>query len=1094
MKEHQAKSTKRILASLLAASMAAGMVPITALAEAKVDDTLDPGRATATNQLTQYVDLNTVGMQSGSEIKQPDDPGTEPPKDLFDGKTSTKAGINKEANDTPTSVTWQTTQPVQVENYTLAGGNDSEDRDPKSWMLYGSNDGSQYTPIDQVTDAVLNDNFPDDYSCYYPEDYAVDSPAFYSYYKIEFTDYRGDESYFQLSEIVLSGEAEQTSEEVTIPDEVLHFDFANGATDASGNGNNGRLGSDVTIANGIATFAGGKNDKSVIVIDNPIAKRENLTVSAMVKVDSQPAEWATLWEAWSDDSTGGKLIRVSLQDKDTKNVFAQTRMLVDGSPKATKLDGGVQMPVGEWTEITFVAEGNTMRLYVNGKLLNEFSKPESVIAPSDLADAAKIYLGRDPQWNDNGLTGQMSDFRVYNQALTADQIAAVYAENLEEFAFNPGERPADEAAGAVYDQIMALPDTITYKQGNEIRQARADYNALTAEQQEMLSEELMQKLSAAEESLQAIYDAVTVTFTGWPTSEPSRAKWATTATEEQKQATRDAMADEIRYLYEMKEYRVGGKWMTDTIEVGVMRNWVGFETEVNDANDTDAPGNPWGHGNRYMSYLMSPFAGVAFAAPGYFYYNTGDWSEKDGPLLGTPFAYNGQMYGVLFNKVYYYSVDDTDNKPDGSKTVHNYENYPGKGKAEWGDMTHNTFRYAVARYNQEHKWENLVAGVPMEGVYYNEQVPGMKFHQLEGPQGTSYVAATDAAISAADENSAQPTGAYMVIGVMARALESLDADASETGLNVVDAFTLTGAPVGDAVEAEDGTVTQQFANGLLYAKDGRYAFFPSTDAEGLEAALQKVSAAADAIAAVVIDGETTLESFKTAVGAAETACGEVPETARTLIDNYANLAVFSKAVTDIEAANTLITNLPEADTIDDVEAAQNARESLEAAEAAVTALDETYKGLLPAASLEKLEAVRAAVDTQLEEILISEVETAITAAANITGETTLDSLKTAVAAAQEAYNKLGSDLQGKVENYATLTGLVEAIEDIEAADALISKLPEANTIVDKTTADAATADLEAAEDAVEALDDTYEALVPQLAKLTAVRQAVDAAL
>ena len=56
------------------------------------------------------------------------------------------------------------------------------------------------------------------------------------------------------------------------------------------------------------------------------------------------------------------------------------------------------------------------------------------------------------------------------------------------------------------------------------------------------------------------------------------------------------MADEIRYLYEMKEYRVGGKWMTDTIEVGVMRNWVGFETEVNDANDTDAPGNPWGHG------------------------------------------------------------------------------------------------------------------------------------------------------------------------------------------------------------------------------------------------------------------------------------------------------------------------------------------------------------------------------------------------------------------------------------------------------------------------------------------------------------------
>ena len=463
MKKQQAKSTKRVLASLLAASMAAGMIPfgaMSALALTGVDDTLEADRATASNQLTQYVNLETVGMQSGENIKNPDDQGSEHPRDLFDGQTTTKAGINKPSDTASTIVTWQTTQPVQVENYTLAGGNDSEGRDPKSWILSGSNDGNTYYVLDEVTDASL----PIEYCAYYPEDYAVDSPRFYSYYKIEFTEYRGEEGYFQLSELVLSGQAE-APQPVTLPDALVHYDFADGANDASGNGNNGRPGSDVTIANGIATFAGGKNGNSVIVIDNPVAHQENLTVSAMVKVDSQPSNWAALWEAWTSKEDG-KLIRFALRNNDEGAITLQTRTLVNGGGSLTNTtDAATMMPVGEWAELTFVSEGDTIRIYLNGKLLVEGSKtgdPAIKISASDLNEAAKIYIGRDPQWEDPGFAGQMSDFRVYNQALTADQIAAVYAENLEEFAFNPGERPADEAAGAVYDQIMALPDTITY--------------------------------------------------------------------------------------------------------------------------------------------------------------------------------------------------------------------------------------------------------------------------------------------------------------------------------------------------------------------------------------------------------------------------------------------------------------------------------------------------------------------------------------------------------------------------------------------------------------------------------------------------------
>ena len=208
-KKSQARSSRRILASLLAASMLASMLPLgalTASAAAGVKDTLDADRPTASNQLVQYVDLDSVSAKSGSHnVQPPDNTGAEGPRKLFDGDTTTKLGINKQGNEDTVEVSWKMTTPVALTYYTLAGGNDSEGRDPKSWTLYGSVDGAEYTPIDTVENATLNEKFPEDYCTYYPEDYAVDSGRAYTYYKIAFTAYRGNEGFFQISELALSG-------------------------------------------------------------------------------------------------------------------------------------------------------------------------------------------------------------------------------------------------------------------------------------------------------------------------------------------------------------------------------------------------------------------------------------------------------------------------------------------------------------------------------------------------------------------------------------------------------------------------------------------------------------------------------------------------------------------------------------------------------------------------------------------------------------------------------------------------------------------------------------------------------------------------
>ena len=969
---------------------------------------------------------------------------------------------------------------------------------------------------------------------------------------------------------------------VTIPDEVLHFDFADGANDASGNGNNGRPGSDVTIANGIATFAGGKNDKSVIVIDNPIAKRENLTVSAMVKVDSQPAEWATLWEAWSDDSTGGKLIRVSLQDKDTKNVFAQTRMLVDGSPKATKLDGGVQMPVGEWTEITFVAEGNTMRLYVNGKLLNEFSKPESVIAPSDLADAAKIYLGRDPQWNDNGLTGQMSDFRVYGEALTAEQVAAVYAENKQEvdpdlppvepgqpvlhydfaadatdvagdydgtivgegvtiadgiayftgnadsdievpvaalkqenltismmvqtpsqpstwttlleasapgvddcalmkfiartgedngdaismtvrgtdgaqvritdkatqmpqkswteltyvqegavgrvylngrriaeraeLAFSPaqlpengvvslggarywddpsfdgqmsdfrvyrealsdaqvealytenlaevtfdlGEAPADGEARAVYDLVSALPDNITYKEGPAVREARKAYDALTAGQQDMLAADVLRKLTYAENALEAVYAAFTfrVTVGGMGGDTPytfDRSPWlnAQRLRDEEKQQLADSLTEEVFYQY-YNGYRVGQ--ITGTRDVD---NYSGMAGVQQEARPNDNLCSPWST-DRYWAYVTSPYLGMAFTTKGVFATQVYDYR---GPISNA-FAYDGRIYQVFDNRVESYSSDavlqvgvnysDPALQEEMGLDWQSVDNYPGKGASDQGPEDRYTFRYAYAKYNADHKWEGLVAGIPdgyMETLDLNAEgedlaAAKIRYQHFIGPRGDAYIVTTQSVIDATPENSGSPIGAYVIIGEMARALLA-------QGEGVREALAVTGTPVGDAQTAADGAVTQKFINGTLYAKDGTYKFFTDEQTAAVNRLMADIRQAAG-----VPDG-TTLESFQAAIAAAESAYAAMDEVLQASVTNYDTIDRLKNAVADIEAVEAMIAALPEPDTLTDKASVLAVMEPLEAAEAAVNGLDEVYRKLVP--SLDKLAAVREMV-------------------------------------------------------------------------------------------------------------------------------------
>ncbi|MGN1098692.1 MAG: LamG domain-containing protein, partial [Clostridia bacterium] len=84
---------------------------------------------------------------------------------------------------------------------------------------------------------------------------------------------------------------------------------------------------------------------------------------------------------------------------------------------------GSIMTEGAWHHVAVTLDGNVGIVYIDGK---EAGRNEEItIKPTDLGDYTRCYIGKS-QWADPYLNANVDNFRVYNRALTAAEIAAIY--------------------------------------------------------------------------------------------------------------------------------------------------------------------------------------------------------------------------------------------------------------------------------------------------------------------------------------------------------------------------------------------------------------------------------------------------------------------------------------------------------------------------------------------------------------------------------------------------------------------------------------------------------------------------------------------
>ena len=191
-----------------------------------------------------------------------------------------------------------------------------------------------------------------------------------------------------------------------------NFDAGAGSTaaDLSGNGNTG------TLANATWTTAGHTGSALSFNGTNawvtvPDAKSLDLTSALTLEAWVNPSALGTVWRDVLFKEQPGDMIYSLYANQNTTRPIGQ--VFIGGELSVT---GTSALTLNTWAHLALSWDGTTMRLYVNGTLV------QSAVAAGTLpTSTGALHIGGDSVWGE-WFKGTIDDVRVYNRALGASEI------------------------------------------------------------------------------------------------------------------------------------------------------------------------------------------------------------------------------------------------------------------------------------------------------------------------------------------------------------------------------------------------------------------------------------------------------------------------------------------------------------------------------------------------------------------------------------------------------------------------------------------------------------------------------------------------
>jgi len=187
------------------------------------------------------------------------------------------------------------------------------------------------------------------------------------------------------------------------------------AMDTSGKGNHGTLKDNPTFVNGKFDLAlAFANSRVAIPASDSLSAdlfQGSFTLSAWINSALRSNQWKQIFRAIKTNNASNNTLFI------TNDGMLSWRGRVNGAWAwgMCETASGV-VPANQWTHIAVVGDGTNFRIYVNGVL-----SQESAFQTTDGSNAT-YYIGGDPGTSYESYSGMVDDLRVYDHALSEDDI------------------------------------------------------------------------------------------------------------------------------------------------------------------------------------------------------------------------------------------------------------------------------------------------------------------------------------------------------------------------------------------------------------------------------------------------------------------------------------------------------------------------------------------------------------------------------------------------------------------------------------------------------------------------------------------------
>src|SRR3989344_489247 len=199
----------------------------------------------------------------------------------------------------------------------------------------------------------------------------------------------------------------------------------NTAYDRSGQGNNGTLTNGPTRA--IGKIGQGLSfdgvDDYVFVSSSHILTSNNWTAAGWCKVSGAGGDGHNiLFE--SGDDLGATVSGISLRCyRQSAQIGNASILAVVGANSEEVVNSTSPLPLNTWIHVTGVKEGTSLLLYINGALNNSATLSSAIMDYT--GDIVETVISTDNS-RTGTVKGALDDVRVYNRALSADEIKRLY--------------------------------------------------------------------------------------------------------------------------------------------------------------------------------------------------------------------------------------------------------------------------------------------------------------------------------------------------------------------------------------------------------------------------------------------------------------------------------------------------------------------------------------------------------------------------------------------------------------------------------------------------------------------------------------------